>query len=148
MSKISAIYDNIGSFLATCFPTYQEHINPYALELNDQFSLEKGYSFFLGPANNTNEMMDGTKSIEREVVINLTLRVFGAKEDLAIRKAAEKQLLEDHFTMIDTIEVDPTLEPSLELIQFIGDNGLEMLLGDEASFLAIKSTFNIRYYEQ
>jgi hypothetical protein len=148
MSKITTVYDNLSTFLATLFPTHQEHVNPYALELNDQHTLEKGYSFILGPGENTNELSDGTKSIQREVVINLSLRVFGAKEDIAIRKAAEKQLLEDQYSIIESIEEDPTLEPSLELIQFIGDNGVEMLFGEEASFIALKSTFNIRYYEQ
>ena len=148
MSKISQIQDNLTTFLATLFATHTEHINPYALELNDSFNLEKAWSFYLGPANNTGEMADGTKSIEREIVINLTRRVFGAKEDLAIRKQAEKDILEDQYSIIDQVEEDPTLSPVLELVTFVGDNGIELLFGEEASFIALKSTFNIRYYEQ
>lgn len=148
MSKISNIVDGLLSFLETTLPDHKEHFNPYALELNDSMTLEKGYSFYVGPADNTNEMSDCMLSIEREFVINLSLRVFGAAEDSCIRREVEKALMEDQFKIIQLIESDPTLNPLIEIIQFVGDNGIEFIFGEEASFIAIKSNFTFRYYEQ
>lgn len=148
MSKISNISDELIKFLERILPDHKEHFNPYLLEENDSMTLEKGYSFFFGPADNTAEMASCMLSVERQVVVNLSLRVFGAKEDRSIRREVEKALLEDQFKIIKEVENDPTLQPLVELISFVGDNGVELIFDQEASFIAIKSTFNFRYYEQ
>ena len=147
MSKISNIIDGLLAFLETTFPEHKEHFNPYALELNDSMTLEQGYSFFVGPTDNSDEMASCMLSLERSVVINLSRRVFGAHEDSCIRREAEKALLEDQFALIKQIENDPTLNPLIEVIQFIGDNGVEFIFGEEASYIAVKSDFTFRYYE-
>ncbi len=149
MSKISTIIDGLATFLTTQYPApAQEHVNPYTLELNDEFSLTDGWSFFIGPVVNTQEMASKMLSLERDIVINRTLKNFGTKEDVSIRRGVEKALLEAGYQLILEVERDPVLEPLLELITFIGDNGVEVIQGEETQFLALRSTFTIKYYEQ
>lgn len=150
MSKISTIVDGLATFLAATFPApAQEHVNPYALELNDEFGLADGWSFFVGPAVNTKELASCQMSIERDIVINRTLKCYASKEDVSLRRAVEKQLLEDQYDLVLETEQDPILDALIDLITFVGDNGIELIQGEgEVSFLAIRSTFTIRYYEQ
>lgn len=149
MSKITEIYDALHAFLLAGFPQPSiEHVNPYALELNDEFGLADGWSFFMGPVINTQEMASCMLSVERQITINRTLKNYGAKEDVAIRRTTEKQLLEDEYDILLEIEQDPTLQGLIDLITFVGDNGIELIQGQETSFLALRSTFTIRYYEQ
>ena len=149
MSKISTIIDGLANFLAAQYPApSQEHVNPYSIELNDEFSLADGWSFFIGPVINTQEMASCQLSLERDIVINRTLKNFGTKEDVAIRRATEKTLLESGYQLILAVEQDPVLQPLLELITFVGDNGVEVVQGEETQFLALRSTFTIKYYEQ
>lgn len=149
MSKISSLIDGLATFLAAGYPAPSiEHVNPYALELNDEFSLTDGWSFFIGPVQNTNEYAASMLSVERDIVINRTLKNFGSKEDVSIRRAIEKQLLEDQYDILLEMEQDPILDALLELITFVGDNGVELIQGEETSFLALRSTFTIKYVEQ
>lgn len=149
MSKISTIVNGLVTFLNAGFPSPSvEHVNPYAIELNDDFSLANGWSFFVGPATNTQEYASCIMSIQRDIVINQTLKNYGSKEDVSIRRATELQLLEDQYDIILEMESDPVLEDLLELIQFVGDNGIELIQDQEQSFLALRSTFTIRYNEQ
>lgn len=148
MSKITSIIDGFLAFLQETLPDHKEHINPYALELNDSMTLEKGFSFFLGGASNSNEMSSCMLSIEREVVLNLTLRVYGAREDGCIRREVEKELMETQFSIIKAMENDPTLQSLIELIEFVGDNGMELIFGEEVSFISLRSNFTFRYYER
>ena len=131
MSKITEIMDELVALLAELYPEKHEHFNPYALELNDDMTLENGYSFSFGPAVNTNEMADGSKSIDRVLNFDLSVKVYGAKEDKEIRRTFEKKLLEDHFKFFQRVENDPTLDSVLALIQFVSDNGIEPIIGQE-----------------
>jgi hypothetical protein len=150
MSKISTIIDNLVTFLGTTYPApSQEHVNPYALELNDEFGLADGWSFFIGPVQNTNEMASCQLSVERDIVINRTLKCYASKEDVAIRRAVEKQLMEDQYNILRLVENEPLIQGTIALITFVGDNGIELIQGDgEVAFLALRTTFTIRYYEQ
>lgn len=150
MSKITTIIDGLTTFLSTIYPSpSQEHVNPYALELNDEFGLADGWSFFIGPVQNTNEMASGILSVERDIVINRTLKNFASKEDVSLRKNVEKKILEDQYDLLVETEGDPNLDALLELITFVGDNGVELIQGEgDVAFLALRSTFTIRYYEQ
>lgn len=150
MSKISTIMDGLAAFLAETYPSPSvEHPNPYALELNDEWSLQDGWSFFVGPVQNTNEMASCMLSVERDIVINRTMKVFASKEDSAIRRSVEKALMESQFTMLQEVENDPQLQGLIDLITFVGDNGIELIQGEgEVAFLALRSTYTLRYYEQ
>ena len=150
MSKITTIIDNLVTFLGTTYPApAQEHVNPYALELNDEFGLSDGWSFFIGPVQNTSEMASCQLSVERDIVINRSLKCYASKEDVSIRRTVEKQLLEEQYNLLKLIEAEPTIQDSIALITFVGDNGIELIQGEgEVAFLALRSTFTIRYYEQ
>lgn len=150
MSKITDIINGLVTFLPTQLPTTaKEHVNPYALELNDEFGLRDGWSFFIGPVTNTQEMASCQLSVERDIVVNRTLKCYASKEDVSIRRAVELQLLEEQLTMLKEIENDATLNGLLVLATFVGDNGIELIQGEgEVAFLALRSTLTIKYYEQ
>lgn len=150
MSKITTIIDALVTFLPSQLPaSATEHVNPYAIELNDEFGLADGWSFIIGPVANTNEMASCQLSVEREIVFNRSLKCYGAKEDIALRRSVEKQLLEEQLLWLKEMENDPTLNGALEIATFAGDNGIEQILGEgEVAFLALRSTIQIRYYEQ
>lgn len=148
MSKISDIVDNFRTELANQFPDHFEHFNPYIIEQNDDHTLDKGYSFFPGPAENTDEFVGCKASIGRTFTVNLTRRYFGTPEDASERIATEKEIFEDQRLLINLFEKMPELNgDDLSLVQFLGDNGIELIVGESISHLAVISRFNIRYFE-
>lgn len=148
MSKISTITDALVTFLtAQLGATIVEHVNPYFLELNDEYSLADGFSFYFGPAQNTAEMASCMLSIERELVINISQKNYASKEDVSLRRNVEKSLFEKQYGIVKAMENDPALD-GIELITFSSDNGIELIQGEETSFLALRSSFMIKYFEQ
>lgn len=147
-TKISNIYDAIGAKAAEIFPDHIEHMNPYLPEVNDLHSLDLGYSFFLGPATNTEEMASCLLSVERTATFNITRRWYGTRNSLNERKEAEKLLLEDQLKLIDKLESDPTLEEEASFFKFSSDAGIEPIFGEGIQHVLIISTIQIRYTEK
>lgn len=148
MSSLTNIYNAVGTTLSTLYSaTHKEIVNPYALELNDSLFLNRGYGFYFGPAINTKRQLSCQLSVEREIVIINTIVNRGTDRDITIRQTAEKQLLEDQFSLISQLENEPTIQPLVSKLEFTGDNGIEFIFDEKFNYLYIESSFSMEYFE-
>lgn len=148
MSQISTIFDAINTFIGTYFPNHKVLVNPYDLQKNDKLILNKAIGFYLGPAVNTNRQISCYHSVRRDLVFNLTRVNRGTDRDDDIRQTVEKELLEDHFTLVKEFEKDPTMQSLCSNTLWTSDNGIEFVYDDKISYLKIETRFSIEYLEQ
>lgn len=148
MSQISTIFDAINTFIGANFSGHKIYVNPYDLTLNDEFILNKGIGFYLAGATNTNRQISCYHSVSRELVFNISRVNRGTERDRTIRQTVEKELLEDHFTLIKEFEKDPTIQSLCSNTLWTSDGGIEFVYGDRISYLKIETRFNIEYLEQ
>jgi len=148
MSVISTAYDNIVSRLATIYSssTYKKLVNPYVLELNDTLSLNRGYSFSVGPGVNTKKLVGDTVTLQKEFQLINTIVNRGTERDVTIRETAEKNLLEDQFLAIDSFH-RTVLSDSWDF-NYESDNGIGFVFTEQQNFITIKSIFILRYSEE
>lgn len=146
-TKVSSIYDTLKQVASQTLPDHREHMNPYIVEANDTPSLDKGWSFFVGPAENPNQDLSCLLAVERTVTFNLTRRWFGLRDSIAERQKAEKLLLEDHLRIVKELESDPTLDEQVTSFLYTGDAGLEPIFGQGIQHILMVMSIRIRYTE-
>ena len=148
MSIISSAYEAIETKLDSLFSATHKKINyPQVIENNDTLTLARGYGFYISFSSNTEKMVSCQLSLLREVNILLTIVNRGTHLDTNIRETAEKQLLEDQFTLIKALEKEPTVQDQLAYFKFSSDNGIEQVFDDKSNYLVIESTFLMEYFE-
>lgn len=150
MSNISTIYDAIVDLLEATFPDHKKMDNPYAPDLNNDRLLTKSFGIYMSGASNSNRVLDCSLSIQRQVVIHLTRINRGTERDKDIRLSAEKALLEDHFTLLNTFYQATALDSvnsSVANFSYESDNGVEFVFAEKNNFLLITSTFTLEYLE-
>lgn len=149
MSDITTIYSALVTKLDSLYPatTYRKLRNPYTLELNDAFALNRGYGFYVGPATNTNRLQSNSLSIEREIVLVNTIIQRGTDLDISIREDAEITLLEDQFLAIKDFEGAPAFADQVTKMTYSSDGGIEFVFNDKQNYLAITSSFTLEYME-
>lgn len=152
MTNISSIYDALDNAISGALPNHDELINPYVLEEESNLSLDAAYGFTIVDGVNTllNDN-SGVETIARNFEVILTRRKFATKADIATRKAAEKNLLEDVQAVITAIKEDQTLQQSGIAIsaRFESDPGLELLRINRGrnDILAIRVVIQVEYTE-
>lgn len=147
MSQISTIYDAVRLRMATLFPTFKELPYPSSIEFNDSLFLTTGWAVQIADAFNTRRLLSCQFSISRNITVTLTRQNFGLDRDIPTRIAAEKAILENHFTMVKDLEKDPDLASTLAKIEYQSDFGIQTLFNQQLHFLYIQSTFSIEYFE-
>lgn len=148
MSNISTIFDAVGTFLGATYPSHKTMVNPYDVTLNDNFILNQGVGFLIGPAINSKKFLDCKISVQRELIIKLTRVQRGTDRDYDIRQTAEKLLLEDQFTLIKELEKDPTINDLVSQLSWESDGGIEFVYPDKINYLLIESRFLLEYFEE
>lgn len=148
-TAISTAYDEIVTVLNSLYgSTHKQLENPYILEDNDELTLRRGYGFVLQNATNTNRLLSNVASIQREVNIILTIKWRGTQKDVSLRQTAEKQLLEDHFLLIEYFTANAGMNISqVWKMVYNGDSGLEFIFTDKQNYIGIQSNFSLEYSE-
>ena len=148
MSAISSIYDSIVSLLDTTYASgYTKLKNPYEIEENDNKSLNRGYGLRISPGDNSNRQISCHLSMRRDITFFNTIVNRGTERDDTIRETAEKNLLEDHFKLIEALENDPTINTLCAKMVYVSDNGIEQIYGEANNYLMIETTYEIEYLE-
>lgn len=147
-TKITTIYDRLVTTLGLAFPSHLKLSNPYNVQQNDFKLLNKGYGFYMSSGLNTNRMLACEMSIQRDVTIVQTIVHRGTDRDLAIRQAAEKSLLEDHFLLVKTLELDADLNSNCARFIYVSDTGISFLSDEQRNFLTISSIYTFEYFER
>lgn len=150
MTAISTVYDGLVSALDSLYSTTHTKIdNPYDIQDNDDLLLRRGYGFAFNQGGlNSNRLMSNVATISRDISVILTIKWRGTAKDITLRQAAEKQLLEDQFLMIDYFTGNAGMGISqVWKIVYNGDNGIESI-GDRTDFIQIVSNFSLEYSEE
>lgn len=148
MTTLTNIYNAVDTALDSVWgSTHTELVNPFVVELNESLALNRGYGFYFGPGANTRRQLSCQLSIEREIVVINTMINRGTERDVAIRKTAEKQLLEDQFALIDYLETEPTIHGLVSKLEFNSDNGIEFVFDEKFNYIYIESSFSMEYFE-
>lgn len=148
MSSITILFDEIKDRLETLFPTptYRELIQPRILEQNDTLALKRGWGFIVGPGRNQGTSLSDVVRFEREISIAQSIIHRGTDRDITIRETAEKTLLEDQFTLINSFIYDNFV--GLHNIDYLDDTGIDYVFVDQTNYIAITTNFTIKYEEQ
>lgn len=153
MTNISTAFAEIKTMMGTLFTEnngYYQLTNPYDIEENTETMHEKGWGVALGPGTNTNRQLCNRLSINRTIVITLTRRRFANELDTESKESAEKSILEDQFTLIQNIELYPSLNNSVSGITkfvYVSDGGIEAALPNSDAYIKLASTFEMEYFE-
>lgn len=127
MSKISTIHDAIVTLVSTNLSTYDQLPNPYRPELNNELYLQKGFGVAVGAGQRTDRLISCQLSWERIFQIVLTKQITTTAQNLSQLETISKDLLEDHFTILDALEKDTTLTQTAINSRIISDAGIEFL---------------------
>lgn len=146
-TKISDFYTSFQTLLTTLYPNHLKLVNPYNVESNESFALNKGYGFSIGPGLNTDRMVSCQASISRQINFVLCRINRGTERDVVIRETAEKDIFEDQMLLIKQVEKDPQLLQTISRIRYTSDEGIEFKTFDEINYLVLRSSFEIEYLE-
>lgn len=150
MSQIADIYEALLVRLNTLYPEqdgWNRLSNPYKPEENPDIFLRQGWAIAIGPALNTERLLNCRYSVERTITITLT-RMYEALENDAINKSStEVQLLQDQHLLILDLEQDTTVNGSSVQTTYRTDGGMEYVRGETDRFLMLRSDVTLEYFE-
>lgn len=147
MTKVSNIFDKIESIVQTQFSSKQEIPNPFEIEKNPDDFLRDGYGFRYGPGSSGGSELNNLQEHSRDFIIVFTKLVFRTDSDKALFKSTQKAMLEDQYTLIDSLAKDTTMDSDLTRLEFVGDGGIEFVYSGRQTYLKLESTFEIAYWE-
>ena len=143
MSTISTLHDAVINRVSTTLSGHLRLSNPYQLEQNPDRYLEQGYGVAFGGGINSDRQVACKLSMQREIVISITRRYLGQETDVTSKATLDKQLYEDQLLVIKDLYDNITEAP----IKFVSDGGTEFIVSDKSNYLALRSTFQIEYFE-
>lgn len=147
MSKVSTIYDNMITRVASVLSSHVRLPNPYKPDENSTIYLKKGYGVALGGAEISRRVIGGQVIMTRESTITVTRQYFSKENDPSSKASTEKQVLEDIFLVIKDFENDVTLNEVATNVTFRSDSGIEYVSNDKDQFLMVRATFAVDYFE-
>ncbi len=146
-SKVTTIYDNLGTLVAAQLSTYTRIPNPYLVTHNNQLLLTKGYGIAIGPGQYV-PLYTGCKTgRSRQFELILINQMAPTDHDITGRENAEKALVEDFLAVELAIESDNTLSGQCIKVDYQDDSGIEFLANDKLRFVKLNATFLVTYQE-
>ena len=147
MSTISTLHDAYISKIESTLTEYTQLSNPYDPEANASLFLNMGFGVGFGPGVNSQRNLKPKLSINREFFVVLVNRITATENDSAARAAITKSLMEDHLSLVQAIESDPTFGGTCIKTDYLTDNGIEFLTGEKAKYYLIELSFESEYFE-
>lgn len=146
-TKITTIYDNLVTKLSTVLPAYVRIPNPYSPEENPELFLRKGYGIGIGTGENTRRLICGFFSINRTFNIILINQILTTDTNSNVRGSFERDLMEDHYTIVNALEVDNNLSGAAVKTIFSADSGIQFVEGEMGKYVMCEITFEVEYLE-
>ena len=139
MSAISTFHDAIETWMLGLFaaPTYKRLVNPYTIEADASLNLNRGWAFLIGPKTPANLTTGRYWQFNVNLQIIQTISQKGTDRDITIRQTAEKLLLEDQFTMLDSLRTTTTFDTKVWNLEYTDDNGLEFVFTEQQNYYKI-----------
>lgn len=132
--------------MTTVFPAKWRLSDSQVVENNDEASLNDGWSVYIGAGTNTNRTMDCKYSLSREVSIVLTKAFYGGHKSTTILDTTSCLLLEELHTLID-YNLNNQITGTNIAFSYISDNGLERVFGESKTFIMLRASFQVEYFE-
>jgi|GEM_PF-5438258 len=154
MTRITTIYDALHAHCVTTFPNHTELVNPYFPELNDDITFSSAWGLTILPMENGLEYLDCYTSLVRTFNLSLTKKIYSGPirsgASIQHRKLKEKELLEEQFLFIKSIESNVTLDGNSEINKILiqSDSGLEFLRSERVDLILINTIFSVQYFEK
>lgn len=146
-TKITAIYDRLITDIEATLTTYTRIPNPYAADQNPELFLRKGYGLGIGPAENTRRLICGFFSINRIFTIILVNQILTTDTNSSSRGTFERDMMEDHYSLINALEVDNNLGGNAVKTMFTSDSGIQFVEGDMGKYVMCEITLEVEYLE-
>jgi hypothetical protein len=139
MSAISTFHDGVETWLSALFtaPTYKRLVNPYTIESDVSLNLNRGWTFVIGPKTPANLTTGRYWQFNVNLQVIQTISQKGTDRDITIRQTAEKLLLEDQFTMLDSLRTTTTFDTKVWNLEYESDNGLEFVFTEQQNYYKI-----------
>ena len=148
MSKISTIYDNFVTLVATELPNHKQLPDPYNIEENMERILEQGFGVGFGAFTNTSRIVGGKISREVHLEVVITRMMAATRHDVTTLSTIQKSLHEDLFLIEKELCLnDPQLSGATSKAQLIGGVELEPVEGDRFKYIRLGSSFLFEYFE-
>lgn len=147
MADFATIFDEVKARLAVLFPSHTVITNPYDLEANKSFQLQKGYGLGIAPAgNNTELFLSKQRSYNIELIIPIVRQYIGTHAEITSRETVEKALLSDWEILADDCHLN-NLEISGVNANGTSFDGIQTVITEDGSkfFRAINVNLEIEY---
>ena len=147
MSKVSDIHDNLVALVRSILTTHKELPNPYIPEENNELYLTKGFGVAVGPGNRTDRLISCKHSYQRDYVVLLTRKMEATDHQTSRRQTVAKDILDDHFAVMDALEKDSTLSGEAIKAEFFSDSGIEFIEVDTSRYFIMSIDVTTEYLE-
>ena len=149
MSKITDIYDNLRTLTATALTGYIELPEVYSLGANPSVLLNKAYAIGYGSETNDQRYICNILTLSRSFQILLVNKLTTTINNTDQRRALEKAVIDDGYTLIKALMNDITLSEVAVDARYQGQSGIEYLTDDNGTeqFLTINLDVSIAYQE-
>lgn len=146
-TKISDIYDKcIDICAATLSNTYFKLPNPYSLTSNSHLQLRNAYGVAVGPGRDTERYIGCLVTWERTFSIILVQQVIATQNDLTLKEAIDKTLLDDHDKLRKAFYLNSTLDQLAIKSTVLSDGGVDFADGAQ-KFLFLQMDLFVEYQE-
>lgn len=149
-TKVSTLHDAMVTLIAAALPSAQRIANPYELGEAPGLFLDNGYGIAFGPTENGKRNLSCSLAMTRSMAVMLTRLVATTDNAAALAGDIEKAMFEDQLTLIRAFNQSPTLNASVDDIQYVADSGIEFVTQAEdgsGRYYALTSVFRVQYSE-
>lgn len=147
MSSITDIYNALETTLATALPAYTKLPNAYDVEDNATIFLGKGYGLGIGGGSNTNRLLPSKVSISRDFEIVFVNQINATASNGDLIEAQEKEIFEDMFLFLKTVESDASLGCLAINSSYVSDSGLDFLDGETQRYFSLTMVVSVEYIQ-
>lgn len=150
MSNVTLGFQAVVQRMSDLFPEadgWTRLPNPYKPEENPDQFLRQGWGVALGPASNTNRLVNCKFSIERTLIITLARKFEGTENDDIGKANTELAIFEDQFAMIKELETDVSVNGNAMYTKYVTDGGIEYVRGNTDKFLMVRTEVTLEYLE-
>lgn len=149
-TRISTAHSNLLTRLDALFSSssdWQRIPNPYDVPANSETFLRKGYGVQINEGANSHRVLSSQLSIDRVFGIVLSREVFKTDGDADGYAQVALDLYEDLQTVIKDFEKNTTLNTGQTFFEYVSDEGVRPIRGEDFSILYLVSRFKTIIFE-
>lgn len=150
-SQITIIRDALVTALDTLMPSgsgWSRLPNPYKPEENPEQFLRQGWGLAVGPATNTDRLVNCKYSLARTFTVVLSRKYDALENDASAKADTELALLEDLHEVIKKLSTDVSVNGEDQSATYVTDGGVEYVQQDSDRFLMVRAEISLEYFEE